>query len=878
MKKIMIFAITMIFLIGCETAELDQNTTEVESVDEVVAEIAEEVTVETVVESVTIGIENLNVRKGASLSTEIMEQVHKGATYEIIDQFIDENDEVWYQIEVDDDLGWVVMRYTYPSHLSVNDIVKLYDSPFEDRELYAVLEKPDFSKNVIRIISIEDNKPVVWYVNYYQETYYYYPVELKDLENIECVGYVNFVVDQVYIRVEAGNPNRYITLESYDVDKQLITFKVGNDNVFTPHTINMETGETTYSIEQNDNQSFVRRIKVIPDILNLREHSLMESKKLGQLYKDSVYDVLTTITYGGNTWYKIQAGNRTGWILGEHCEETSLDVVEYLNAPLVRLYDTYNEGDSLLQSHFEFDGKIIGFTTNGNFFEAYHFNNPGTFVIDIITEDTLGRNKTYRTEIVVKKYYINDEPIKAYTSMDKSSKVLFDIFLEDTDLIWTSHFDYVDGKTSIWYQATKEGQEFYINEPGLILPCSKVILYLSDGSTKTYKDVYLYPEIHHLKYGYYAINQYFKSESKVINDVQTRIISQITGEDRLIKSDFTDFTNPNSNFLFERFSVDQYKDQPFTSIEVIDLQEGHVDTVFTLDESYQGYELTRFVRPSEVRYIGYTFSDNDWDYADTSPMETQGRIYYESDKWNYTILSDDAKQTSPLTGFDLYEDTTADNKIGHYDVSKAKVIDFIRLFDIQDRILVMWFEVEMENGIKGYTYRARHDYEYDYIYTLEPFHLMTENGPVVINESTVYHKKKFIPSAFVVSNHYYISDYDTISNYESIPYEVINYDGSRSKQEFSDGFRLSPNGKFIVNNKGSYSVPIIEILANEDSGLNQTTEINLGHVNIGSFEWINDKEVNFKITIPSPNFAVQYDARIYMSNGAWIFESDYQTP
>jgi hypothetical protein len=271
--------------------------------------------------------------------------------------------------------------------------------------------------------------------------------------------------------------------------------------------------------------------------------------------------------------------------------------------------------------------------------------------------------------------------------------------------------------------------------------------------------------------------------------------------------------------------------------------------------------------------MGYTFSNNDWDYADTTPMETEGRIYYESDKWHDVILSDDTKQINKVTSFDLYKDTTTDNVIGHYNVTEAKTIEFIRLFDIKDRTLVMWFEVEMANGTKGYTYRKKHDYENDSIYTLEPFHLMTESGPVVISGSESYQKKKMIPSAYVISNRYFILDYGDVSSYD-----LVEYDGSRSKYEFSDRHSFSPKAKFIVNNKGSYTDPIIEILANEDSGLNQTTEINLGHVNIGLFEWINDKEVNFKIIIPSPNFVVEYDARVYLDNDTWVFESDYQTP
>lgn len=216
MKKILILLIMMFVLIGCETEEQDNtknssNNSVVEALEND-DEVNDETTVESeLVESVTVGIENLNVRKGASLKTDVINQVHKGATYDIKDRFIDENDESWYQIEVDGELGWIVMRYTYSSHLSVNDIVKLYDSPFDDGELYAVLEKPDLSLKVTKIISILDGKPVAWFQRYYREEYYYFPIELTELETIKCFDYMDFVVGQKLVRFETDKQYKFIT-------------------------------------------------------------------------------------------------------------------------------------------------------------------------------------------------------------------------------------------------------------------------------------------------------------------------------------------------------------------------------------------------------------------------------------------------------------------------------------------------------------------------------------------------------------------------------------------------------------------------------------------------------------------------------------------
>ena len=876
MKKILILLVMMFVLIGCETEEQDNtknssNNSVVEALEND-DEVNDETNVELEsVESVTVGIETLNVRKGASLKTDVINQVHKGATYEILDRFVDENDESWYQIEVDGELGWIVMRYTYSSHLSVNDIVKLYDSPFDDGELYAVLEEPDMSLKVTKIISIVDDKPVAWFQRYYREEYYYFPIELTELETIKCFDYMNFVVGQKLVRFETDKQYKFITPKTYDQENQLLTIRVGTSESNSPYTLNMETGETTYQYVSYDNQTFGTRIKVLPDILNFREKPSTSSKKLGRLYKDSIYDVLATKTLDDGTWYQLQSGNVIGWVSGEFCEETSSDEVEYINAPLVLLYETYEEGDSLLPSHFEYEGDILGFSSNDHVMESYHFNNPGTHVVDVITEDVLGRQKVYRTEITVSKYYLGSDPIKAYESWSKKSEVLFDIHEEDMDFDWTAHFDYQDGKTVLWYQSTKDGQDFYISEPGLILPCSKMIMYLTNGRSKVYEGDFLYPDPLQLKHGYYAINQYFKSEFKVQNNKQTRLVSQTTGEARLIKSNFSHFSDPSSYFLYDSFSVEEYRNQPFTTIEVVDIQNGQLETVFTIDESYQGINLYHFVNPPEYRYTGYTFSDNDWDFADATTMETEGRIYYESDEWHYVITSDDTKHKSPITSFDLYEDMKANNIIGHYDVAEAEVIEFNRVFDIQNRTLVMWFEVEMKDGITGYTFRPRHEYEYEYIYVLEPFYLMTDDGPVTIDESKIYHRKKYMPSSFAASNRYILSDFDYGSTYT-----VIDYDGVKSEIALSLNYMLSPTGQLIVNNKGSNTQPVIEIISNDETGLKQVFEMELGQVSVGLFDWKNDAEVHFTITEYSTNFSIEHDGRIYLENDIWIFESDYQ--
>lgn len=633
----------------------------------------------------------------------------------------------------------------------------------------------------------------------------------------------------------------------------------------------MVTGETIYQYVSYDNQTFGKRVKVIPEILNFREEPSTSSKKLGRLYKDSVYDVLATRTLDDGTWYQLQSGNVIGWVSGEFCEETGSDLVEYINAPLVLLYETYEEGDSLLPSHFEYEGDILGFSSNDHVMDSYHFNNPGTHVVNVITEDVLGRQKVYKTEITVSKYYLGGDPIKAYESWSKKSKILFDIHEEDMQLEWTAHFDYQDGKIVLWYQSTKGGQDFYISEPGLILPCSKVIMYLSNGRSKVYEGDFLYPDPLQLKYGYYAINQYFQSDYKIKNDKQTRLVCQSTGNSRLIKSDYSHFPDPSSYFLYDSFSVGEYKNQPFTTIEVTDSQNEQLETVFIIDESYQGINLYHFNNPSECRYTGYTFSDNDWDFADATTMETKGRIYYESDEWHYAITSDDIKHKSPITSFELYEDMKANNKVGHYDVSEAEIIEFNRVFDIQNRTLVMWFEVEMKDGTKGYTFRPRHEYEYEYVYALEPFYLMIDAGPVTIDESKIYHKKKFMPSSFSKSNRYVLSDFDYGSTYT-----VINYDGSKSEIVLSINYKFSPEDQFIINNKGSNSHPVIEIISNDDAGLDQVFEIELGQVSIGLFEWQNDSEVHFTITEHSTSFSIVHDARIYLENDIWILESDYQ--
>jgi len=177
----------------------------------------------------------------------------------------------------------------------------------------------------------------------------------------------------------------------------------------------------------------------------------------------------------------------------------------------------------------------------------------------------------------------------------------------------------------------------------------------------------------------------------------------------------------------------------------------------------------------------------------------------------------------------------------------------------------------MKDGITGYTFRPRHEYEYEYIYVLEPFYLMTDDGPVTIDESKIYHRKKYMPSSFAASNRYILSDFDYGSTYT-----VIDYDGVKSEIALSLNYMLSPTGQLIINNKGSNIQPVIEIISNDETGLKQVFEMELGQVSVGLFDWKNDAEVHFTITEYSTNFSIEHDGRIYLENDIWIFESDYQ--
>lgn len=103
----------------------------------------------------SIGVDLLNVRAAASLDAKIFGQVKLHEEYEIISEII-VADQLWYQIEFDENKGWIAASFTYDLSNKDPIIVLLYSEMSESSDAIGVVNIQDLDSIEITNIISED--------------------------------------------------------------------------------------------------------------------------------------------------------------------------------------------------------------------------------------------------------------------------------------------------------------------------------------------------------------------------------------------------------------------------------------------------------------------------------------------------------------------------------------------------------------------------------------------------------------------------------------------------------------------------------------------------------------------------------------------------
>ena len=77
----------------------------------------------------------------------------------------------------------------------------------------------------------------------------------------------------------------------------------------------------SYISQSNEINNDVDQIKILVDVINIRENSSTDSNDIGNVYLDEIYDVLDVVDSDIYTWYKIKTNtNVTGYVASKKDE------------------------------------------------------------------------------------------------------------------------------------------------------------------------------------------------------------------------------------------------------------------------------------------------------------------------------------------------------------------------------------------------------------------------------------------------------------------------------------------------------------------------------------------------------------------------------
>lgn len=94
-----------------------------------------------------------------------------------------------------------------------------------------------------------------------------------------------------------------------------------NNNFINPRGFADGSISGTYIKQSNELNNNIDQIKILVDVINIREQASVNSNDIGNVYLDEIYDVLEIVEDGIYTWYKIKTNTEiTGYVANKKDE------------------------------------------------------------------------------------------------------------------------------------------------------------------------------------------------------------------------------------------------------------------------------------------------------------------------------------------------------------------------------------------------------------------------------------------------------------------------------------------------------------------------------------------------------------------------------
>lgn len=562
-----------------------------------------------------------------------------------------------------------------------------------------------------------------------------------------------------------------------------------------PNTIEFNTDMGPIaSIKQSHVLERETSVQIKSDAEEIFTEADLHSEVLDTVYKGSVYRVHNSKTVEDIFWYQIEYNpGKYGWLSGNNVDLVYGDGFEYeegqypdLNMPKYILRGDTLVVEKILGGDSEYDLYIEGIIIQ----DAIILNEVGSY--EIYGVSRLNPNKrtiTYRIECLQAYYYG-----LVYDDYSSDARVIGYVRYksEVADNLLSTYLTNEDGLV-VWYEieindvkgyvkSRNDGRNIYNKTINAV--CNDQVLTL-EGDYISFAPSMFLDKYYHI-YG---------DQTVLINPDNGAIL--YTNRYYYTVDDNRSLIEVNRDEFYMNYNQMYAEVMPFR-LRVIDLEKGNFDVLLNYEDECINIDSIYIDDDHDnENYIGLIkISDDPWAFSTDRRMREIYQLQKNNKKWEFKLIHK-PKMDYENDSFQVY--TTFPDRtttLGTFTQSDCENIEFMNVYDIIDQTYVLWFELTLKDGRKGYTYRTLRPEE-------EKAAILGEDAKLVMADKSLYDVKDDanewisfmeLSSGLEAIDTYILTYYDE-REYQTL---IAKDDLDRSGETFEGKFYEFPNKQWAL--------------------------------------------------------------------------------
>ncbi|WP_249365404.1 SH3 domain-containing protein [Cytobacillus citreus] len=282
--------------------------------------------------------DNVNVRKGATTSYEVVTKLSKGTVVKVIDSFKNSKNEVWYRIEAGSTTGWVIQNYLKPAGDSnppppsnETKIIQADKAPVRKgaTEAYSIVTYVTKNQKVTIIDTFKNAKQETWYrIDLGKVQGWIHESAFKPGSNLpsppETTNPIPEIGSYVYshqngLDVRKGASESYASVSKLSLNQKVKVI----DHFSHPNGATWLRVEVTPSLmgwipagTVGTSEAMNLNLYVSADVANLRSGPSTNDAVVDQATKGTKLKAIKKVTNeSGEVWYQaVTSSNKTVWV------------------------------------------------------------------------------------------------------------------------------------------------------------------------------------------------------------------------------------------------------------------------------------------------------------------------------------------------------------------------------------------------------------------------------------------------------------------------------------------------------------------------------------------------------------------------------------